>query len=289
MKTALVACPCGARTGLRRYSPLVILLAALGAAPAAAGPQDASAPPRASQDQLRTRYQLGVMERVLEQAVQHGAQVLGRTIQTVAPNLMLFSGPARARGFRLDGYGVFFDVEVPGVRKALAWSMSVMNQPDPGVARALQSLRQHVGSMPDGPSRINLEQALRRIEGRVGPADAANRDHEVQAMSAGARPAGAVGGPPTAAQIVDDPNEMYTNQVKQALIDAMLDHSGPIEIGANEWLTVAARDSEDRISPSDVYDVVTITLRISGADLTAFRADRLTREEARNRVEVRQF
>jgi hypothetical protein len=60
-------------------------------------------------------------------------------------------------------------------------------------------------------------------------------------------------------------------------------------IGPEEWLTVAARDNEERLAPGDLYEVLTIVLRIKGADLAAFRAERLTREEARNRVEVREF
>jgi hypothetical protein len=60
-------------------------------------------------------------------------------------------------------------------------------------------------------------------------------------------------------------------------------------IGADEWLTVAARDAEGPLNPSEPYDAVTIVLRIKGSDLAAFRAERLTREEARKRVEVREI
>jgi hypothetical protein len=90
--------------------------------------------------------------------------------------------------------------------------------------------------------------------------------------------------------VLDDPFGAYESAVKQALIDAMLDHSGPLEIGSDEWLTVAARDNEDRrLSPNNVYDLATIVLRIKGSDLAAFRSGRLTREEARAKVEVREL
>jgi hypothetical protein len=72
----------------------------------------------------------------------------------------------------------------------------------------------------------------------------------------------------------------------------MLDYSGPIGVGPDEWLTVAARDNEhrDRLMPGDAsYDLMTIVLRVKGSDLASFRADRLTRDEARKRVEVREF
>jgi hypothetical protein len=225
------------------------------------------------------------MERVLEQAVQHGAQMMGRTIQAMAPDLLLFSGPSRARGFKLEGYGFFFDVEVPALRRSVAWSVQMLNRSDRGVGNALDALRQHVQSMPSGPGRNTLEQALKRIELQVGPPPDMINGPEVAPSS---RPAAA---PPTVegAAALQDPHEAYTNEVKRALVDAMLDHSGPIAVGGDEWITVAARGDESGLSPADVYEAQILVLRIRGADLSAFRADRLTRDEARLRVEVRQF
>ena len=53
------------------------------------------------------RYQLGQMERLLEGAVEHGATVIRDRLQAVMPADMLLTQNARARGFRLDGYGAF--------------------------------------------------------------------------------------------------------------------------------------------------------------------------------------
>jgi hypothetical protein len=69
----------------------------------------------------------------------------------------------------------------------------------------------------------------------------------------------------------------------------MLDYSGPLGIGPDEWLTIAARDAEGPLNPGEPYDAVTIVLRIKGNDLAAFRADRITREEARKRVLVHEI
>lgn len=103
----------------------------------------------------------------------------------------------------------------------------------------------------------------------------------------------AAAGPQAAAPrrpaLLTDPNQLYTEAVKNALIDAMLDHGGPMGIGPDEWLTIAAKDAEGPLSPSEPYEAATIVLRIKGSDLVAFRADRLTRDEARTRVEVREF
>ena len=74
-------------------------------------------------------------------------------------------------------------------------------------------------------------------------------------------------------------------------MDAMIENSGPLTLGPDEWLTVAARDNvpRDPLIPSDTADFSTIIFRVKGSDLTAFRAGRLTLEEARKKVEVREY
>jgi hypothetical protein len=53
---------------------------------------------------------------------------------------------------------------------------------------------------------------------------------------------------------------------------------------------VAARDSDDsRMGSGDPYDVSTIILRIRGSDLAGLRGGRLSRDDARGRVEVREY
>jgi hypothetical protein len=89
---------------------------------------------------------------------------------------------------------------------------------------------------------------------------------------------------PTA--LLDDPNAHYTDAVKRQLIDAMLDHSLPMDLGADEWLTVAARDGEGPTTPGEIYDPETIVLRVKGSDLAIYAADRSRREEIRRKVQV---
>jgi len=76
--------------------------------------------------------------------------------------------------------------------------------------------------------------------------------------------------------------------VKTALATAMLDYSGPLDLHPGDWLTVAARDNDDRLL-TDLAESVTIVLRVRASDLTAWRDGRLTREQALARVEVREF
>ena len=69
----------------------------------------------------------------------------------------------------------------------------------------------------------------------------------------------------------------------------MLDYSLPMNLGAEEWLTVAARDSEGPLTPDEIYDASTILIRVKGSDLATYAADRSKRGEVRGRVQVQEF
>jgi hypothetical protein len=243
-------------------------------------------------DAARVRYQIRILEGVLENAVEEGARVLGRDLREVSPGLLFFSGPARARGFRLEGYGVFFDVDVPALHRSMIWSMRTLRQSNIDVARALQSLKRYVAAVQaDARTKQEIEQALRLVELQVGPPAPMRASPDTRPVSESpARVAPqsiepAIPGPAPDA----DPAEVYTAEVKKALIEAMIDHGSALSLGADEWFTVAARDNGDRIGAGDLADTVTITLRLKGADLAAFRTGRLTRDEIRQRVDVREF
>src|SRR3954449_6616675 len=114
------------------------------------------------------RYQIGQMERVLEGAVEHGLTNTRDRLQALAqmPADLLVSDNAHARGFRLEGYGVFFDVVVPSFESTLSWSLRTLDQNDLGLDSALRTLQTHV----KGEGDPNLEQALKRLELQVNPA-----------------------------------------------------------------------------------------------------------------------
>jgi hypothetical protein len=97
--------------------------------------------------------------------------------------------------------------------------------------------------------------------------------------------------PPVDPAVIDDPNGAYTREVSVAIVDAMIENSGPLPLGDDEWLTVAARDNirPDRLVPGDTSNISSIVFRIKGADLAAYRAGRMTLEETRSHVEVKQF
>ena len=260
--------------------------------------------PRAEVDAVKARQKISMMEGVLERAVSNGADnVLRqmREIMPVADSPLMFLGQPHVRGFRLDGYGVFFDVEVPALRLSMAWALRYMvDQNGVTAGTAVADLRSFVSQQVRDPrDRERLERALQRIEAQVGPA--APRQMAAAAAAAATRVAEQVPpsqpafvGPSQVDQVViDDPNESFTREVKEALVEAMIENSGPIAIGPEEYLVVAARDNArtDRLAvPSDAAsDLHTIMIRIKGTDLAAFREGRIALDEARKRVQVREY
>jgi hypothetical protein len=277
----------------------MLLLASSGVI-AGSGDQPQAERQTSPRDQAQARYNIVVMEGVLESAVQHGADQLRRRVRRVMPDMLLISGNAEARGFRLEGYGVFFDVEVPMMRQSMAWTLkSIVDENGVAAAEALRQIRTAIERLtPDAREKATLMQAIKRLEVQVTPLPAmagsamqgAPRG-QVTSMEAAPTEASVAPPPGDDVKLIEDPSAAYEKEIISALIDAMLDHSGPIRVGPDEWLTVAARDNEhrDRLVPGDSYELLTIVLRVKGSDLAAFRADRITREEARKRVEVREF
>jgi hypothetical protein len=246
--------------------------------------------------QKQARYEIAQMERVLEGAVEHGVANIRDRLQALGPTELLISDNARARGFRLDGYGVFFDVVVPSLDTTVLWSIRTLDQNLLGLQSALKELETHVKQSGD----VNLEQALRRIELQVDPLLVARSATSVAGAttvgSAARNVADSVAAatadvPQQAADsILANPNDVYRTEVTQALKEALLDHSSSLGIEPSEWLTLAARRNDDRprLAPADT-DAQTFFIRLKGSDLTAFLARQITREEALQRIEVRVF
>jgi hypothetical protein len=258
----------------------------------------AQTPPPVAADPSELRHQIYVMEGALARAVNFGAARLNQEIRAVMPDVIVLAGESRARGFQLQDYGVFFDVEVPVLRQSMMWSLRTMlDQDDQGARDALASLRAFVAAA-NGPERAAAEGALRRLEAQLLPFGAARRPQGGPGIFASGAGAGAPAPPPRPSVppdsvLLSDPNKAYTESVVRALIDAMIDFSGPLTwLGPDELLTVAARDNEQRdaLAPQNPYEEVsTFMLHVKGSDLAAYRAGRINRDEARKRVQVQQF
>lgn len=247
---------------------------------------------RPARAEAESRYQIGVMERVLEGAVEHSVTVVRDRLQTLAqmPADLLVSDNAHARGFRLEEYGVFFDVTVPSFETTL-WSFRTLDQNGLGLDSAIEALQRAVKNSGDP----NLEQALKRIELQVTPRGVNMQTAAPPALPGARTASGAPAATTADAQavndpILNDPNEAYRTEVITALKDAMLDHSTSLSIGPSEWLTIAAKgnDERPRLGPAD-SDARTRIIRLRGSDLAAFLARQISRDEALQRIEVKVF
>ena len=202
-------------------------------------PAPPSTPPMTDLEVRSRRNAITMMESVLAGAVRLGATATARELQAVQPGLTMFTtSVARAKGIYLEGYGVVFQVEIPGVR----------------------------------PSVVSMIETLAR-------------DRRVREGSTLAATAGDAGTP----DILMDPDAAYVESVKAALIDAMLDYSKALSLRGGEWLAVAARGDDVPLMPGEIFESRPMILRIRGNDLAEFLANRLTREEVRGRVQVREF
>lgn len=203
------------------------------------------------------RFQLQLMEGVLENAVRQSAQELATRAQEEMPIGMLLMGRPRAKGFPLEHYGLVFDVEIPQIRESYV-------------------LRSQMARPNAPPSQ-------------VGNQTVAGRGATPPVRGAGAGPDDARLLAPAADPFLADPNQFYRDLVKGRLIDAMLDYSRSLQVGDNEWLSVVARGEEDPI-PTGLYDdSQTLILRIKGSDLALFFNGKITRDEAKKRVVESQF
>ena len=92
--------------------------------------------PRLSDSELRERRNaIFLMEGVLAKAVRLAAGETAEQIQSVQPGISMFtSSPAKALGTYLEGYGVFFQVEIPSVM--------------PSVVNLVESLRRDRATSP---------------------------------------------------------------------------------------------------------------------------------------------
>lgn len=255
-----------------------------------------SSSPRPDAEQVKARQRLSMMEGVLERAVRNGADNLLRQMDTVLPDAAMLTGPPQVRGFRLEGYGLFFDVEVPGVHLSVAWPLRALINDTRAASALIGELRARVAQVSPR-EREGLEQVLRQLEMTLplAPAQSVPRAGTPTVSAASLAPDAAPSAPPPVApvnpDVLDDPYKAWTSEVKTALIEAMLENSGPLEVAPGEWLAVAASDSapRDPLVPGGSVDSSTVYLRVKGSDLAEFHARRITLSEAMTRVEVREY
>jgi hypothetical protein len=270
---------------------MVIAVAAVLTVPAIASGQGAPAAPEGRRSAIK------IMEAVLSRAVLTGAENLATQLGSGNPNMSFFTGQARARGFVLDGYGVFFHVEIPEMQQSVVFSVVTLER-DSALASAIEPLKALVNSAPDSATKVQAELAIKTLQTQIAPLPSLLTTPNQAAPRGTIRSAEAT--PASSSSIADvpiapvsgimrDPSAAYREAIKSALIDAMLEHSRGMRIHPDEWLSVAAHRGDSPMSPNEIVTTPTLVLRIKGSDLALYDADRSRKEEIRTRVEVREF
>jgi len=236
----------------------------------------------ASSDPIESRYQLRIMERVFEQAVTHGAEQFASRIETSDPSSRInFAGTAQARGFRLDGYGVFFDVQVPMLRPSINWVFRQLNQSDLSARLAadldevLPVLRENMRTFDDEQLMENFERALLAFRRPLPPGSPMGPTRTGSQRGRLARRVASE----------EDLQAEYAAQIATEVTAVILDHSEAILLGADDWLVVATVAS---FSPNDTLGMK-MMLKIRGSDLIALRAGELSREDTIKRIDTGEF
>lgn len=251
---------------------IVVVLTAAGAVPAAAQGAGPAGVEHAAADDPVTAHIQG-LERVLSRAVALSARGVEQQLPPWSPGLMLFAGPVQVRGFRLDGYGVFFDVECPVLRQSILWSMEIMDADLRMMRRSLERLGEWGA----------FTQVLRELDPDANTAvafspGAAPGDRRSRVAAGDAPPA------PDAPQATPDLHAVYQDALRELLIDALLGYGGALGglLEQDEWLTVVARDT--RGAPGR-----DTTVRVRAGDVAALHAGSLSLPEARARVDASSF
>jgi hypothetical protein len=244
---------------------------------------------RAQTDMIRSRQAIATMEMVLQRAISNGAEMVQAQVSAVLPTQRpRLSNTPRVNGVRLPGYGVVFNVQVPGLDLPIMWDLVVRNNQTRELDTSLtvQRLQKQVLGMPPGPMRAQLQDLIFQLEMQLG---AAPRPAEARGpVTAASLPLMTVDNAPIQVdpQVVDDPEAAYTRAVKAELIDSMLVHSQQLSVGQDEWLAIWARRATNPLVPGDSIDASTWVMRVKGSVLAGLRASTITKEEAQKQVEV---
>jgi hypothetical protein len=247
---------------------------AAGIALAIAVPALAQQPP-AGQDEQVLRDQLQTFESVLQTAVRHGGDAFAREqASVIPPEVKLTSDDPQAFGFAPpESGGLFFLVVVPPLRVTVDYLLQrPYGRPAPPVAPE--------GS---GPGPVQNVAGGANVVSSMGPVtpDPMKQSPIVDEGRCATRvPLSAKG---------SNPNRAYAVAVCDALMEAILDNSGPLPVKEDEWLTIAAIDgtgpTPNVLNSSYIF---TTYLAIKGSDLLAYRQGKISKADARKLVSLRQ-
>lgn len=217
-------------------------------------------------EQQQVKSQIQLFESVLQRAVRNSGVDFARNHgDFIPPDLLLTSSDAQVVGMAPPQIGsIIFYVQVPAIRYALL-SFNAPRTP----ARTGAPLQPTANSGRGGPSPARAQGLPDADPMTVSPVvddgRCANR----------VKPTRGYG----------DPDYEYAVAVCDALLDAMLENSSALGVKEHEWLTIVAMAEPER--PTLIGSATKTYLTIKGADLLAYRQGKLTKDEARRRVDLK--
>ena len=231
------------------------------AAPAAAQDQTKVTPPSASvgaaatqptptalsRAQLdRQRADVGTFEIVLERAIDRAVLQTSQWAQQIVPNVVMSAAEPVVHGVPVGDVSITFNVEVSSMLGVNLWQWQLMHQ--------------RLQPQPPDPSAG----AAQRVGAQIVQGDSS-----------------VAPGPPVTS---DDAAKQYSEYVRQAVIDAILDNSGVLQLKDEQMLAVAVIPTG--VSGPGPYrnSSATLILSIKGVDLEQLRQGKISRDEAKRRI-----
>jgi hypothetical protein len=251
------------RTVVKRSVALMALCAL------AAGPAGAVLHGQAPDDEARVREQIANMENAFRLAVHRGAGNVVTEMKKASPpagavssDLMLVS-PPEATGIRVRPHGMVFYVRVPQMNGNVLVSAAMLAPPQQFARRPpVQSQQQEI---PRG-------QAVAQTVTEAAP-----------------EPRSVLNSVASVASFVNEFRAAYKREIKESLIETMINNGLTLRLAPGERLTVAARGDTvmNLLDPSSA--VLTTTFTVTSDTLDAYSQKRISYEEARKAVLVDEY
>lgn len=211
----------------------------------------------ADQHQSAQKNQMKTYEIILLQAVNRGGQEFATWTDQVAPGLMLASvSPPIISSIPVPDRGVVFDIQIPEI-------IPIQNKMVTEMLR-----RQPQQTLPGTPTQPTSG----RVQGSSG-------QMAPDAMKS------SPGGSPSM-----DANQRYSEYVRTALIDAILDNVGVLALKDDETLTVGAMGIDvANTNPLYANNSRKLILHVKGSDLNLLKLGKISRDELRDRIVEKHF
>jgi hypothetical protein len=200
---------------------------------------------RAQLDRLRA--DVGTFEIVLQRAIDRAVLQTSQWAQQVVPDVVMSAAEPVVHGVPVGDASITFNVEVGGMVGVEMW----------------QLMHQRLQPQPPQPQPDPNVQRVGTVGAQIVQADPS------------------AGPPPRVTS--NNADEQYSEYVRQAMIDAILDNSGVLQLKNEQTLAVAVIPTS--VSRSGYRNSsATLILSIKGADLEQLRQGKISRDEAKRRI-----